>query len=85
MGIFKYFTSNVGNTIEYKNKKREKLLDIRDAINIKSELNKLYREVEIETPRKTRDMFYFHNLIKDWQYLAQILSSAITSTSQALG
>ena len=30
-------------------------------------------------------MFYFHNLIEDWQYLAQVLSSAITGTSQALG
>ena len=39
-------------------------------------------KIKIEIPRKIKmAMFYFHNMIKDWQCLAQVLSSAIMGTS----
>ena len=65
--------------------KKGKIMHIRDITKHTSVWHTLYEvKIKIEIPRKIREaMFYFQNMIKDWQCLTQALSSAIMGTSEA--
>ena len=58
-------------------------MHIRDMTKHTSVWHTLYEvKIKLEILRKIKEaMFYFHNMIKDWQCLVQVLSSAIMGTS----